>query len=126
MEAVTERIFACENLILDGNVFKQKSHVKLATLISNANPLLSLSIARCQLEDHGLELIFEAAEGLRRLKKVDFSSNNIMEKGIREIANMIGNNRKTELEVIKLNNNHVTDSAVKKILKAIEKYENHI
>ena len=83
-------------------------------------------MARCQLEDHGFELIFEAFESLRRSKSIDLSHNSITDKGLIEVAGFIGSNKKTELKVIKLNYNHITDVSVVKLLKAMEKYENKI
>lgn len=81
---------------------------------------------KCQLEDTGVGIIFEALAELKRLKEVDLSSNNIFDAGIKAICPFIGTNIKSKINILRFNHNEVSDLGFRKLLRAIEENENHI
>ena len=126
LEVGSDRIYSVSNLYLDGNVFKSYTKHKLAGLLTQAAPLTSISFMKCKLEDDGLIIMFEAISTLRRVKKIDFSYNNIFDKGIKGICNYIGSSVKSVIQTIKFNNNEISDRGFRRLFTAIEKNVNTI
>lgn len=91
----SNRIYSVTNLVLDGNEFKAWHIRRLAILLAHATPLSNLSMKNCKLQDHGLVTTFEELEGLRRLKTIDYSGNNIFNSGLIGIAPFIGSHPKS-------------------------------
>ena len=60
LDASTDRIFNVTNLVLDGNIFQQKSYIKISNLLSRAHMLTELSLVKCQLGNEGLTQTFDA------------------------------------------------------------------
>lgn len=71
-----------------------------------------------------MPIIFEALSDLKRLKEVDFSSNNVFDIGLKGICPFIGQNYKSRIRSIKFNQNEISDVGFKKFLKAIEDNQN--
>lgn len=92
-----DRVFRVSNLTLDGNEFVSRTYHKLAALLYHAINLTKISFVRCELGDDGLQITFEALASLRKLTKVDYSSNKIFDKGVSGICPLIGKNQKSVL-----------------------------
>ena len=87
-----DRVFGVSNLILDGNIFIPRSYYKLAALLAHAQVMQRVSFSKCNLGDEGFSVTFEALQALRKLTKIDYSCNNIFDRGIMSICPMIGKN----------------------------------
>ena len=105
-------LFSVTNLILDGNPIKPRQFQRLAVLLAHASSLTQISFKQCKLGDDGLQATFIALVGLRKLTKVDYSSNNIFDEGIYKICPYIGKNIKSVLRTIKFNQNEISDKGV--------------
>ena len=122
----TERIFGVTNLTLDGNKIKQSSLYKLQSLLGRALYLQYISFKKCGLEDAGLPVVFEALSDLKRLKEIDFSCNNIFDRGLQSICPFIGCSIKQKIRTIKFDQNEISDIGFQKLLHAIEENVNMI
>ena len=78
------------------------------------------------MEDEGVPIVFEALQELKRLKEVDFSGNNIFDKGLRGICPFIGSSYKSRIRIIRFNQNEISDDGFHKLLQAIEENVNTI
>ena len=76
-----DRIFGVSNLILDGNIFIPRTYYKLAALLAHAQVMKRVSFSKCNLGDEGFNVTFEALQMLRKLTKIDYSNNNIFDRG---------------------------------------------
>ena len=63
---------------------------------------------------------------MRRVKKADFSYNNIFDKGIKGICNYIGGSVKSVIQSLKFNNNEISDPGFRRLFTALEKNVNTI
>ena len=73
-----------------------------------------------------MPIIFEALSELKRLKEIDFSCNNIFDRGLRSICPFIGLSHKQKIRTIKFNQNEISDIGFRKLLRAIEENQNTI
>ena len=85
-----------------------------------------ISFKKCNLEDEGLPIVFEALSELKRLKEIDFSCNNVFDRGLRNICPFIGCSVKQNIRTIKFNQNEISDIGFRKLLQSIEENENTI
>mmetsp|Transcript_8870 Transcript_8870/g.12141 ORF Transcript_8870/g.12141 Transcript_8870/m.12141 type:complete len:207 (+) Transcript_8870:1095-1715(+) len=117
--------YGVTNFIFDGNELKPYMPYRLSTILGTARKMKQLSMRSCQLEDDGLITLFEALSYLRELKKVDFSSNRIHDKGLEGLTPFIGGYYgKTALKSMSFNNNCVTTRSLVTLFEKIEKTKN--
>ena len=79
LDIASDRAFNVSSLILDGNTFRTRTYYKLAALLAHASMMSSVSLSKCKLGDDGLLITFEALQPLRKLAKIDYSSNGIFD-----------------------------------------------
>ena len=127
LEMITDKNFAVTNLNLNGNKFKIGAHKQLAHLFALAGPLQVLTMRACILENEGLITTFETLKDQRRLKQIDYSNNGIFDRGIDGICPFIADKHfKSHIEVLKFNQNDITDHGFKKLISTIEMQPNAI
>ena len=124
LDSVIERIYHVAHLNLDGNIFKSYTYGRLASLLSHAVVLESVSLKKCKLGDDGLISTFDAISSLKRLTKIDYSENIITNRGLESICPQIGAHIKSVLSELNFNHNEISDRGLKKFLFALEKRQN--
>ena len=100
---------------------------RLSLIIATARKLKELSMKNCQLEDEGLMVTFDAISTLREIKKVDFSTNRITNRGLEAISEKLGGYYgKSALKSMTFNNNSISTPGIVKLFEQIEQKKNEL
>lgn len=86
----SDRIFVyLKYLYLDGNRFKSNVYKNMAEFLSKSSRLHTVSLRNCGVPDKACELLFPFLSCRKKLKLVDLSQNEITNKGVIEICNIM-------------------------------------
>ena len=95
-------------------------------MINYAFFLDEISFARCELENNGFYITFEAISNIKTVKKINYSANKIDDYGVEAICRFIGGPKKPELAIMNFNDNTISNRGLKRLLRAIEARPNNL